>query len=323
MRDSGFERDCSSAIKSFRYRTIRVYRMKNYRRLLWGLVLLGACRTEVPIDDVEHRVLPVVNAMLIAGDTLEIQVSKSSAVNGLEIDHGDIAHIDVVCAHDRQIEFEYSHHGIYKSAHIVEAGASYHFTIAVDGFDTITHTISMPPVPNLLDIECVADHWASMEQETHPTLFATFEADCETERYFEARLKVYDYDYVDTLGTRVYTYTFKKYVDFVNQSDPILKDEGLPITLFSNENIDTDRYTMELNFYNYEQYAPYQLEFRSVTEDYYHYVQSLYVYDLGRYPDTFMATPSYSQIYSNIVGGYGIIAGYSSTLSEKVNFRDE
>lgn len=298
--------------------------MHKWLYLLGMGILFLACRTEISMDDYDHQSLPVVNALLVAGDTLELQVTLSSAVNGIEIDCGDIASIEVLCNDEPPIEFSYTHHGIYQSNHVVKDNAIYLLSIFVEGFDTITKRVDVPQVPELSDVQYIVDNWVNDEQKWYPSLLATFKTHPDSIQYYEARLKYLSSDRIDSIETPTYIYFFSHYDDFVEHSDPILITEGLPTTVFSNENISGDEYSMVLNFTGGGVgTSPFQLEFRAVTKDYYTYIKSLYVYDIGRYPDTFLATPSYSQIFSNVETGYGIIAGYSSTCSEMFNKRGE
>ncbi|MBP5590217.1 MAG: DUF4249 family protein, partial [Bacteroidales bacterium] len=79
----------------------------------------------------------------------------------------------------------------------------------------------------------------------------------------------------------------------------------------SDINIKGDSYEMTLNFYGSD-YTDISMELRSLSKDLYKYLRSSYLYEMSRYPYDFLSVEPGYNLYSNIDGGYGIFAGYSS-----------
>lgn len=119
----------------------------------------------------------------------------------------------------------------------------------------------------------------------------------------------------------------KRDVTFEKNSDPVLTSTGLldyrPKTLiFSDYLFNEKTYSLKVNYsiyadipkigdgpsYGYKLH----LSFRSVSESYYKYKEKQIVYLFGLDPDVFSGTSEPVQLFSNITGGYGIFAGYSS-----------
>jgi hypothetical protein len=108
--------------------------------------------------------------------------------------------------------------------------------------------------------------------------------------------------------------------------DPVLLNEGLPITLFSNEIIENDSYTMTVNYYT-SHYSrdrgplithlyPVQVELRTLSNSYYHYTRQLFLYEYNNDEPFFSGTVlTPFTLYSNIENGYGIFTSYSSVTS--------
>jgi hypothetical protein len=122
---------------------------------------------------------------------------------------------------------------------------------------------------------------------------------------------------------------YVEFVQILNITDPVLLNEGIPLTVFSNELIESDSYTMTINYtsgnytsngngWNTELY-PLVIELRAITYDYYMYLKQLYLYETGRYPtDVGGGAVTNFNLYSNIPGGYGIFAGYSWVVSDTI-----
>lgn len=130
-------------------------------------------------------------------------------------------------------------------------------------------------------------------------------------QYYEVIIKTYSNDYEDN-------------ADLVNITEPLILHEGLPIALFTNELIKNEIYEMTLNYttnsfsYMDMNLYPLVLEVRNISYDYYQFIKSLYLYEIGRFPDALGSSSSVFPVYSNVKGGNGIFSGYSSCQSDTI-----
>jgi len=106
-------------------------------------------------------------------------------------------------------------------------------------------------------------------------------------------------------------------------TDPVLLNEGIPIAVFSNEIIQGNSYNITINYTTGSASStgtnlfPLILELRSISKNYYQFLKQQYLYERGRYPEFGSAFTS-TNLYSNIIGGYGIFAGFSSIQSDTI-----
>lgn len=108
----------------------------------------------------------------------------------------------------------------------------------------------------------------------------------------------------------------------INISDPILLNEGLPVLVFSNENITEEMYTMYIEYnatYDLKRenneyrraITPILIELQSIDSSYYHYLKSAYLYERGLTESNIGEIYGVYQLFSNIPGGYGLFGAYS------------
>jgi len=107
---------------------------------------------------------------------------------------------------------------------------------------------------------------------------------------------------------------------FKNNSDPIITSTGLldynPRTLiFTDKMFDGKHCSVKIYFAS-NPWLEYNLKisFRSVSESYYKYKEKQFAYLFSRNQDILSGMSEPINLYSNINGGYGIFAGYSSDV---------
>ena len=105
---------------------------------------------------------------------------------------------------------------------------------------------------------------------------------------------------------------------FMKNSDPIITSTGLldynPKTLIFTDKMFDGKHCSVKIYFATQAYADYNLTitFRSVSESYYKYKERQYAYLFSLGNDIFSGMSDPINLYSNIKGGYGIFAGYSS-----------
>lgn len=105
---------------------------------------------------------------------------------------------------------------------------------------------------------------------------------------------------------------------FKKNSDPIITSTGLldynPKTLIFTDRMFDGKHCSVKIYFATQAYADYNLTitFRSVSESYYKYKERQFAYLFSLENDIFSGMSEPINLYSNITGGYGIFAGYSS-----------
>jgi hypothetical protein len=109
---------------------------------------------------------------------------------------------------------------------------------------------------------------------------------------------------------------------FEKNSDPIITSTGLldynPTTLIFTDKMFEGKHCSVKIYFASMTWSDYKLKisFRSVSESYYKYKEKLFAYKFSIQQDIFSGMREPINLYSNITGGFGIFAGYSS--DEKV-----
>jgi hypothetical protein len=105
---------------------------------------------------------------------------------------------------------------------------------------------------------------------------------------------------------------------FKKNSDPIITSTGLldynPRTLIFTDKMFDGKHCSVKIYFATQSYSDYKLKinFRSVSESYYKYKEKQFAYLFSLENDIFSGMSEPINLYSNITGGYGIFAGYTS-----------
>jgi hypothetical protein len=109
---------------------------------------------------------------------------------------------------------------------------------------------------------------------------------------------------------------------FKKNSDPIITSTGLldynPRTLIFTDKMYDGKHCSVKIYFATQSDSDYKLKitFRSVSESYYKYKEKQFAYLFSLDSDIFSGMSEPINLYSNITGGYGIFAGYSSDEKE-------
>lgn len=117
-------------------------------------------------------------------------------------------------------------------------------------------------------------------------------------------------------------YNYKMGLWFMKNSDPIITSTGLldynPRTLIFTDKMFDGKHCSVKIYFATQSYSDYNLKiiFRSVSESYYKFKEKQFAYLFSLDSDIFSGMSEPINLFSNITGGYGIFAGYTS--DEKV-----
>ncbi len=290
--------------------------MKHSILLYLIVILMSSCRELVTDKFPEFPAKPTINSILIKDSTLKVQVSLAGKLDTSKlalIDNADVSlYVDGIYKETMTLLDK----GLYSSSVVVEPLKSYKCEVYIPGYELASGSDSIPVPASLSDIIHIDIAGKDEEAMTYPAVKFTFSNDPTVKQYYEVAIRLirYRYESVASLETII---------------DPVLLNEGLPLALFSNESIKGSSYTMTINYFtgsagssNGEPLRttlfPVILELRSVSFSYYQFVKQKYLYEKGRYPEFMAASTIAFPLYSNIKGGYGIFAGYSSIKSDTI-----
>ncbi|MBN1925525.1 MAG: DUF4249 family protein [Prolixibacteraceae bacterium] len=270
-----------------------------------SIIILCSCTELITNSFPEYEKVPTVNALCIAGKPISINLSWTGGLDSLQLEWINNATIDLFADGTFIEQLTFIRDGLYTSNKLVEVEKEYECRIIIPGEDTIVCSQTLPAPSPVLNVEHLNIAGRNEEGYVFHGFKLTFKNDLTQTRYYE----------VTTSDG-----------NFENFDDPVFLNEGLPMPLFSNKLITDSVYTLTLNYwtnYKHALYAncyllkPYAVTLRSVTYDYYQYQKQAYIYERGKYADINSSTVP-MPFHSNIDNAYGIIAGYSTCVSDSI-----
>lgn len=278
------------------------------------LIILCSCRELVTDDFPEFTAVPAVNSILIAGKPLKVHVSLAEKLDTNELAVVNDANILLSIDGNYAETLIPDGNGIYLSSSLIEPMKSYEMEVNVPGYETISCNEILPSPSPILKI--IHNNNAGKDEEgiIYPSVSVSFKTNSSVIQNFEIVIRTLQNGYESTATQKKIT-------------DPVLLNEGLPLTIFNNEIIRDSAYTMTINYFTggsekigdepwHTTLVPLIIELRSCSADYYRFVKQKYLYEKGRYPEFLAASTNASPLFSNIQGGYGIFAGYSVVVSD-------
>ena len=281
------------------------------------MLIFTSCRQEVDIDYPDFDPKPVINSIIIAGESITAHISIAAGYDGPQLSGCDDAtvslYIDDVYAGIMTLQEE----GVYISDSIARPDAKYALSVDITGYNTASASTYIPPITAISNFQHINIAGLNDEGSTYAAIEFSFQNDKDRINYYDARIFLDGHDYRSDMNP-------------VYISDSILLNEGLPLTLFSDEIIqDVQEYHMHINYTSGSHSSsnetgwimnlyPLVLEFRSTSEEYYNYKRQLYLYETGRFPEFGISSNAAYPLYSNVENGYGIVAGYSYFATDTI-----
>jgi len=269
-----------------------------------------SCQKVIEIDPPPADSKVVVNSFFTNGSQIKVHLSKSIGIleNGFpECNDATV----VLLINDVKTDTLYSDDGYYYSRVIAEIGKSYSLVVSAPDLDSVFCEDIIPEKTiiqssNLTDSVLIAEDGFLINE-----LQLDFH-DLAGPNFYEVEL---------TAVTVISNY--KMGLWFMKNSDPIITSTGLldynPQTLiFSDKMFDGKTCSVKVYYGIQPGEGDYKLKitFRSISESYFKYKEKQFAYLFSLENDIFSGMSEPIQLYSNITGGYGIFAGYTS--DEKV-----
>ncbi len=281
------------------------------------LFLLASCHELVLDNFPPFEKTLVVNGFVSNDSMLVVHVSATADVNLNPISGIENARVVVYTAYGDTIHTVHEGEGWYVAIIVPDYGYTYHCEVSVPGYAVVHANTQMPQPPMLQQVVHKAIAGKDDEGTSYPSLSFTFENNTTETRYYEAHVRLFHGD--DAWQASL-----------VNINDPILLNEGLPLALFSNALINSNTYTMTINYYtggsgssgpNGELHTtlyPLVLELRAISHDYYQFARSAKLYETGRYPEFGLHANHVFPLYSNTSSGYGVFTAYAVVSSDTI-----
>lgn len=287
------------------------------------LLGLQGCFTKLDWDPLEFDPKPVINGVIVAQQPIDIMVSMASEFStepAVEVENAQVNLFE----NGMLLEtLEYHGEGIYRGQLLAQENHEYRCEVSIPQYETAICSTFIPRPREIIDVKHYYSAWIDEEGIVQPGVKVTFESIPDTLTYYLLLIKVFDDDEVDIawLGDIV---------------DPLMLSEGIPIAVFSNKQIEANSYTLHLNYnavgYHYTNTTgwvaskkPIQVELRTICANYYHFIKQQYLYELSNDEPFFsIGVTGTFNLHSNVENGYGILAGYSSVLSDIIDsYEDE
>lgn len=287
--------------------------------LLYSVILIccATCTKIIEIDLPPHESKVVINSLFTDGNRFRVHLSKTMSAFEYSTPTIENGLVRLFC-NDEEIETLIFNNGYYYSNINAEQGEKYSLVVSVPEMDSVSSE-DIIPEKTLMESYVHRDS-IMMDDLNYPVMqFELGFTDKPGPDYYELSI-IAEY-YVD--GN-----FYRNPVGFEYNSDPILVSTGLldyhPESLvFTDELFDGKQTSVKANYwiqtgelplvgggpeYSYRLYV----SFRSISESYYNFIRKQVIYRYNLESNIFTGLPDPVQLYSNIKGGYGIFAGYSS-----------
>lgn len=280
-------------------------RFLNFPLLLVFVASLASCQKVIDIELPPTDPKIVVNSFFTEGSKIKAHVSKSIGLLENVIPVCSDATI-VLKGNNIILDTMYYQSGYYYSHILAEMNMKYSLEIAAPGLGTVFCEDLIPEKTILQSCICIDSVLIDEDGFVINELKLDFD-DLPGSSFYEVEL--YAKYIIDNNFTSIW---FKK------NSDPVITSTGLldynPKTLIFNDKMFDGKHCSVKIYFATQAYDDYNLTitFRSISESYYKYkeIQVAYLFSLEN--DIFSGMSEPINLFSNITGGYGIFAGYSS-----------
>ena len=269
------------------------------------LISFQSCRKVIEIDLPPADSKVVVNSFFTDGDPIKVNLSKSIGVLDNIIPECKNATI-ILLINNVKTDTLYPDNGYYYSHVLAERGKNYSLIVHVPNMDSVLCEDIIPEKTILQNCICTDSVLIDEDRFIINELKLDFQ-DSAGLSFYEVQLSA---NYIiDNNYTSIW---------FRKNSDPIITSTGLldynPKTLIFTDKLFDGKHCSVKIYFATQAYADYNLKitFRSVSESYYKYKERQYAYLFSLENDIFSGMSDPINLYSNIKGGYGIFAGYSS-----------
>lgn len=288
-------------------------------RFAFIFIVLVSCIKEAKIIIPDHEPKIVVNSLFSPDTLLQVYVGLTSSMQDVPPPISN-AVITVYKNGNTIGAFEYLGEGWYRSFHYPEEGADYKIEVSVPGFDMVWAESEVPLFPELIENPYamrVGELYVAQTLRLVYDTYINFNDDPNKRNYYE----IWGYNH------------FGANYDPELFDDPSIKmDSDLDMIytikslVFTDKLFNGEEKLVKASFYgsvspNTVWFSPLKITFQSISEDYFNYRKSLHRHlhlqntaTHVNYPVTLLFLGEPYELYSNVVGGYGVFAGFNGRL---------
>lgn len=274
------------------------------------LLSFSSCRKVVTDKFPDYPQKITVNSIAKAGEPLLVNVSLTGNINDSTLAFVDNAAVNLYINGSLAETLSYEGDGYYVSTVVANENDSLECVVAYKG-DTARCSCIVPQKEIPLNFEYIVNAGVDDSGELLHGVVTTIGNIKNQRKYYE--IKIYTVEGPDCYGG----------TSLMDITDPIIKNEGLPLPLFSNELASGENFSVTLKFmtnvhgaavYNdtlVQMIRPILVRFRAVDENYYKFTRMHYLYYEGRYSEGIIDNPVVFNVYSNVENGLGVFAAYT------------
>lgn len=257
----------------------------------------------------------VINNIMIAGDSIEVEITKTTSVNG----EGNPPITDAVVQlriENETFDLSYDENSAtYKLNEQIETAKDYQFEVfeasgkLISSFNQI-----IPPPQPILNIEHIDVAGTDQEGVGHPAVKIEVPNNSSNEYFF--------------VNIRLLREFNDNRTQIIKIEDPVILNEGVPFPLFSNELMTGKTQEVLINYTTgsassnggpfVSRLFPLVVELWTLNEAYYEFIKQNYQYENSRYPIIGSGNQAAISNFNNIDGAYGINAGYSFVKTDTI-----
>ena len=287
--------------------------------LLYSVFLFSCtfCTKVIEIDIPSHDPALVVNSLFTDGQRIRVHLSKTASAFDYSTPTVENGLVRLFC-NDEEIDTLIFNNGYYYSDVEALQKEEYSLLVSVPGMEDVSSEDSIPE-KTLIESYVHRDS-VMMNDNNYPVMQLEVGFTDKSGRDFYELSIVADY--------YVAGFNYRHNVGFKYSTDPVLVSTGLldyyaESIVFTDELFDGEQTSIKANYWIQTGEMPligggpeygYLLfvSLRSISESYYNYIRKQIIYRYNLESNIFTGLPDPVHMYSNITGGYGIFAGYSS-----------
>lgn len=287
--------------------------------LLYSVFLFSCtfCTKVIEIDIPSHDPALVVNSLFTDGQRIRVHLSKTASAFDYSTPTVENGLVRLFC-NDEEIETLIFNNGYYYSDVEALQKEEYSLLVSVPGMEDVSSEDSIPE-KTLIESYVHRDS-VMMNDNNYPVMQLELGFTDKSGRDFYELSILADY--------YVAGFNYRHNVGFKYSTDPVLVSTGLldyyaESIVFTDEQFDGEQTSIKANYWIQTGEMPligegpeygYLLfvSLRSISESYYNYIRKQIIYQYNLESNIFTGLPDPVHMYSNITGGYGIFAGYSS-----------
>ena len=287
-------------------------------------VLLSSCHSLVEDEFDNFAQLPVMNALLQADGTFNVQISLTANLTDTGLVYVSNAQVIIESKTETPDTLEYTEKGWYASSRRVKVGETYSCTANIPGYAALSATTTIP-LPTVIDSVIYTDLAERGEEgEKISSVQFRIQNDVHSVKFWELKLKIrsagthYDLDAGDWSDS---SYEHDAYIYIKPEQNPVFLFEPNPLEIFSNKKITKDIHW--LKFYINSRYNGFSssrrdtafIELQNIDVSLYTYQKQFYIYQSSGQPTLGSSMQNYN-LYTNVRNGLGLFTGTSTTRKD-------